>query len=241
MSPNSDEKCAKCNNEELPNSKLRSKPQWITCSNCDAKHHTYCARINAIEFKELSNPAKLWFCINCRGTPTEIGTRLDTMQLQLDRVVQNPTSVNLENIIGSAIDQIVPKVVEKLEERITSTFTTKFTQLENQFSLLKEGIESQINERVAAAVEQNIETLGLTDTTRQKVLESEIDRCVGLRLAQHVDKKWGALKDDILLKIDALIKTNDHSATRSNSNSIESAALLLTYLLTFHTKTLTVE
>lgn len=121
---------------------------------------------------------------------------------------------------GKSIENAITSAVATLGTAIDTKLTACMSALDNKFDMLKDQIQSKINERVEAAIAKNLECLNASDDTRQRVMENDIDRAVSLRLANAMDPKLAALRTDIMNEIKLMSPVN----TDAISSCVESVA-----------------
>lgn len=203
-----DDVCSLCGQWNDGNKHPAATVNWIHCSSCDKPFHCFCARINAVEFKILSAPGNTWFCSACRngGVPADMDVLLKEIQAKID--LAQPNHQNIEKAITSAVSSLGTTIESKLNACMSS--------LDGRFDLLKDKIESQIADRVDAVVAKNLESLNASDDTRQRVLETDIDRSVTVKLANAIDPKLATLRTEILAEVKAMIPLNTDLAAINN-------------------------
>lgn len=202
-----DDVCSLCGQWNDGNKNPSATVSWIHCSSCDQPFHCFCARINAVEFKVLSAPGNTWFCSACRnvGPPADMDCVLKEIQAKIDA---QPSSISIENVITSAVASLGTTIESKLNECMSS--------LDSRFNLLKDKFESQIADRVDAAVAKNIESINASDDTRQRVLETDIDRAVTVKLANAIDPKLALFRSEILADMKAMLPPSTDMAAINN-------------------------
>lgn len=188
------------------------KVNWIICSNCEVQFHSYCMRINTLEYKELSQPWSLWFCPSCRneGPLGDISAKVTTIEQKISLLGNTPalSADALDSLVGPALDRALPKMLSHMESTVLALFDKKIDactkKVDSDIQLLKADIDSRISERAGAAVQKHIEALNNADDSSNRKLGIEIDRAVAMKVNSVCDGKFEVLRSELLNELKSI-------------------------------------
>lgn len=185
------------------------KVNWIICSNCDKQYHTFCTRINTLEFKELSQPWSLWFCPSCKneGPIGDLTAKVGAIEEKIAHLGNSaaPGTDALDSYIGPALDRALPKLLSRMETTVLALFDKKIdactSKVDSDIRLLKADIDSRISERAGAAIQKHLDALNNADVASNRKLGIEIDRAVSMKVNSVCEDKFAALRTELLSEL----------------------------------------